>query len=162
MNDIPAGSDFPGFEVRPLEPGDREMICRHREAMFLEAGGDAQNLRQMTEHFRPWLAPRLADGRYYGFVVLADAAPAAAIGLMSIEWPPHPAHPQSDQRGYVLNVYVEPEYRRRGLASKLMKLGEAEFARRGLGFAILHATEVGRPVYQALGWAGTAEMAKAL
>lgn len=162
MNDLLADFDFSGFTVRRLEAGDREMICHHREAMFLEAGGDAQKLQQMTEHFRPWLVPRLADGRYYGFVVLEGDAPAAAIGLMSIEWPPHPAHPDTDQRGYVLNVYVEPEYRRRGLASKLMLLGEAEFARRGLGFAILHATEVGRPVYQALGWAGTAEMAKVL
>lgn len=162
MNDIPGDLDFSGFTLRRLETADCEMVCRHREAMFLEAGGDAQNLRQMTEHFRPWLEPRLADGRYYGFVLLEGGAPAAAIGLMSIEWPPHPAHPTVDQRGYVLNVYVEPEYRRRGLASKLMRLGEAEFTRRGLGFAILHATEVGRPVYQALGWAGTAEMAKGL
>lgn len=162
MNDIPGDLDFSGFTLRRLEPGDREMVCRHREAMFLEAGGDAQNLRRMTQHFRPWLAPRLADGRYYGFVVLEGDAPAAAIGLMSIDWPPHPAHPEVDQRGYVLNVYVEPAYRRRGLASKLMRLGEAEFTRRGLGFAILHATEAGRPVYQALGWAGTAEMAKGL
>lgn len=162
MNDIPADLDFSGFTVRRLAPGDCEVICQHREAMFLEAGGDAQNLRRMTEHFRPWLAPRLADGRYYGFVVLEGDVPAAAIGLMSIDWPPHPAHPDTDQRGYVLNVYVQPAHRRRGLASKLMRLGEAEFTRRGLAFAILHATEVGRPVYQGLGWAGTAEMAKAL
>lgn len=162
MNDIPADLDFSGFTVRRLDGGDCELVCGHREAMFLEAGGDAQTLQRMTAHFRPWLQPRLADGRYYGFVVMQDEVPAAAIGLMSLDWPPHPAHPETDQRGYVLNVYVEPAYRRRGLASKLMRLGEAEFTRRGLGFAILHATEVGRPVYQALGWAGTAEMAKAI
>lgn len=155
-------SDFGGLQVRQLVPDDLELICRHREAMFLEAGGDPAALRVMTEHFRPWLRVRLEDGRYYGFMVIDEGDPAAGIGLMSIDWPPHPAHPTQDQRGYVLNVYVEPAYRRRGLATALMKLAEAEFARRGLGFAVLHATEVGRPVYQALGWAATREMTKTL
>ncbi len=160
MDEIPGGIECSGLQVRRLVPGDLEMICVHREAMFLEAGGDPAGLRVMTEHFRPWLLPRLADGRYYGFMLMDAERPAAAIGLMSIEWPPHPAHPEQGQRGYVLNVFVEPAYRRRGLASALMTLAEAEFVRRGLGFAVLHATQAGRPVYEALGWAATSEMAK--
>ncbi|MDU9389913.1 GNAT family N-acetyltransferase [Pseudomonas sp. zfem002] len=162
MNDIPGDLDFVGLTVRRVHSADGELVCRHREAMFLEAGGDAATLQVMTEHFRPWLQPRLEDGRYYGFVLEDDGQVAAAIGLMSIDWPPHPAHPQLDQRGYVLNVYVEPAYRRRGLASKLMQLADAEFVRRGLGFAVLHATAAGRPVYAGLGWNATAEMAKVL
>ncbi|OEC38662.1 GNAT family acetyltransferase [Pseudomonas sp. 1D4] len=162
MDEIPGGIEFSGLQVRRLVPDDLELICRHREAMFLEAGGDPAALRVMTEHLCPWLRVRLEDGRYYGFMAMDEGSPAAGIGLMSIDWPPHPAHPTQDQRGYVLNVYVEPAYRRRGLATALMKLAEAEFARRGLGFAVLHATEVGRPVYQALGWAATREMTKTL
>jgi len=162
MNAIPGDVDFAGLTLRRLVPDDGEMICRQREAMFVEDGGDEQALRVMTAHFRPWLQPRLADGRYYGFVVEDGGVPAAAIGLMSIDWPPHPAHPQVGQRGYVLNVYVEPGYRRRGLATKLMRLAELEFARRGLGFAVLHATAAGRPVYAGAGWRATAEMAKTL
>lgn len=162
MTDIPGDIDFAPLTVRRVLPEDADVICVHREAMFREAGGDPATLRVMSEHFRPWLLPRLQDGRYYGFAVVDGGTVVAAIGLMSIEWPPHPAHPQLDQRGYVLNVYVEPGYRRRGLASKLMKLGDAEFTRRGLGFAVLHATEVGRPVYEGLGWEKTAEMAKVL
>lgn len=154
--------DFSGFKVRRLEPDDLPMICRHRETMFLEAGGVPSELRVMTEHFRPWLHQRLVDGRYYGFALMDGGQPVAAIGLMSIDWPPHPAHPNLDQRGYVLNVFVEPAYRRRGLASSLMKLAEAEFAQRGLSFAVLHATDAGKPVYEELGWAATTEMAKAI
>ncbi|MEE1887365.1 GNAT family N-acetyltransferase [Pseudomonas carassii] len=162
MNDLPITPEFPGLTLRRLLPDDHAMICAHREAMFLDAGGDPQRLKTMTEHFGPWLRPRLEDGRYYGFVLLDDPQPVAAIGLMSIDWPPHPAHPCQDLRGYVLNVYVEPSHRRQGLASKLMRLAESEFARRGLGFAVLHATAAGRPMYAGLGWAATAEMAKTL
>ena len=151
-----------GLASRTLTPDDLDMICIHRENMFLEAGGDPEKLRIMTEHFRPWLKTRLADGRYYGFALLDTDRPIAAIGLMSIDWPAHPSHPTEDQRGYVLNVFVEPSHRRRGLASALMQLGDAEFKRRGLSFAILHATQVGKPVYEQLGWKGTAQMAKVI
>lgn len=162
MNEIPGGIDFSGLTVRRLIANDLELICGHRETMFLEAGGEPSILRLMTEHFRPWLCERLLDGRYYGFALMEGEQPVAAIGLMNIEWPPHPSHPTLDQRGYVLNVYVEPAYRRRGLACALMKLAEAEFVQRGLSFAVLHATKAGKPVYEGLGWAATAEMAKTI
>ncbi|MBT8766995.1 GNAT family N-acetyltransferase [Metapseudomonas boanensis] len=160
MNEIPGGIDFSGLAARRLVPNDLELICVQRETMFLEAGGELSALRLMTEHFRPWLRERLLDGRYYGFALMEGQQAVAAIGLMSIDWPPHPSHPTLDQRGYVLNVYVEPSYRRRGLASALMKLAEAEFAHRGLNFAVLHATTSGKPVYEGLGWVATTEMAK--
>lgn len=149
-----------GLKCRPLEPDDADMISLHRQTMFLEAGGDPDQLGVMIEHFQPWLEERLADGRYYGFALCDDDQVAAAIGLMSIEWPPHPSHPTSDRRGYVLNVFVEPAYRRRGLASALMQIAESEFAKRGIDFAVLHATEVGKPVYEQKGWMRTSEMAK--
>lgn len=119
-------------------------------------------LLPMTAHFRAWVEPRLLDGSYFGFVLLDDGAPVAGIGLMLIDWPPHPEHPTQDQRGYVLNVFVEPAYRNRGLARELMKLAEAEFVRRGVHYAVLHATDKGRPLYQGLCWNGTTEMAKTL
>lgn len=128
--------------------------------MFRDAGRRDDVLAPMTVHFREWLKPRLADGSYFGFVMSDDGVDMAGIGLMLIEWPPHPEHPTQDKRGYVLNVFVEPAYRKRGLARELMALADAEFARRGVSYAVLHATEKGRPLYQGLGWNGTTEMAK--
>ncbi|WP_322044636.1 GNAT family N-acetyltransferase [Paraburkholderia sp. J67] len=150
------------MHARVIDINDLELVCRHRESMFREAGRDADTLATMTGHFRAWLAPRLADGRYFGFVLSEDEVPVAAIGLMEIDWPPHPAHPDQDRRGYVLNVYVEPHARRRGLARQLMQLADEAFAQRGIRYAILHATEQGRDLYRQLGWGGTTEMARTL
>lgn len=128
--------------------------------MFRDAGRRDDVLAPMTAHFREWLKPRLADGSYFGFVLCNEGIDVAGIGLMLIEWPPHPEHPTQDKRGYVLNVFVEPAYRKRGLARELMALADAEFARRGVSYAVLHATEKGGPLYRSLGWNGTTEMAK--
>ncbi|CAB3759934.1 GNAT family N-acetyltransferase [Paraburkholderia humisilvae] len=148
------------MEVRALEEADLELVCRHREQMFRDAGRDEAVLQTMTAHFREWLRPRLRNRTYFGYVMTDGHDPVAGIGLMLIDWPPHPSHPASDQRGYVLNVYVEPAYRRRGLARELMQLADAEFAKRGVQYAILHATDAGRDLYAGLGWGATTEMAR--
>lgn len=150
------------MEVRKLTVSDVELVCRHREAMFRDAGRSEDVLHVMTRHFRDWLTPRLLDRSYFGFVICDDDTPIAGIGLMLIDWPPHPSHPTSDKRGYVLNVYVEPEHRRQGWARELMRLAEAEFTQRGVAFAILHATEKGRGLYAQTGWNGTTEMSKVI
>lgn len=150
------------MNTRPLQASDLELVCRHREEMFRDAGRSDDLLALMTEHFREWVRPRLLDGTYFGYVMVDDTVPVAGIGLMLIDWPPHPEHPMQDKRGYVLNVFVEPSHRNRGLARELMHLADTEFARRGAVYAVLHATEKGRPLYQGLGWKGTTEMAKTL
>ena len=153
----------PPIAVRSVERNDLELICHHREEMFRDAGSDERSLQLMTENFRPWLEPRLADGSYFGFVVSCGGEPAGGVGLMLIDWPPHPLHPATDRRGYVLNLFVEPEHRRKGLARRLMQLAEEELQRRGVSLLILHATDKGRPLYSELGWtAGSAEMIKQL
>ena len=67
MSELQGCLGFSGLECRPVGPSDAEMICSHRQEMFLEAGGDPAELQVMTQHFRPWLEERLGDGRYYGF-----------------------------------------------------------------------------------------------
>ena len=106
--------------------------------------------------------PRLADGRYFGFIAEDEGRAVGGVGLMELDWPPHPSHPGDPRRGYVFNMFVEPECRRRGVARALMAAAETEFRRRGIGYAILHASAEGRPLYEADGWRATAEMAKVL
>jgi GNAT superfamily N-acetyltransferase len=151
--------------TRPICADDLELVCRHREEMFRESnvpGRTDDILKAQTDHFRPWLATRLDDRTYFGWIVEDGGKPVAGIGLMIIDWPPHPSHPAQDKRGYVLNVFVEPSYRKRGIAEMLMGMAEGEFARRGVAFLMLHATAMGRPLYERLGWAATSEMSKPL
>ncbi len=146
--------------LRPVNAADCDLICRHREEMFRASGHPESVLAEMAGPYRLWQRDRLADGSYSGFVAEADGEPVGGVGLMEIGWPPHPLHPDTAKRGYVLNLYVEPGWRKQGIAGKLMAAAEAEFKARGLSYAILHATNEGRPLYQKDGWSQTSEMAK--
>ncbi|MEP0519785.1 MAG: GNAT family N-acetyltransferase [Hyphomicrobiales bacterium] len=149
------------WNIRDIVPEDVDLICAHRHAMFAASGKPREvELAQMAAPFREWLVPKLSDGSYFGFVTEFENVPIASIGLMKIEWPPHPLHPTSDYRGYVLNMFVEPEFRKRGIARNLLDLSDAAFAERNIQYAVLHATSMGRSLYEKNGWAPAPEMAK--
>jgi GNAT superfamily N-acetyltransferase len=148
------------MKLRELDLSDIDAICAHRTRMFIEAGHQIEKVAAMTAPFRRWLEEALSDGRYFGYAAHEDRELLGAVGLMELAWPPHPAHPTDARRGYVLNLFVEPEYRGRGIAAALMEAADREFERRGIGYAILHATAAGKPLYERTGWTGTGEMAK--
>jgi ribosomal protein S18 acetylase RimI-like enzyme len=127
--------------------------------MFKVSGRTDEMVAPMTEHFRTWLRPRLEDGRYFGWFAMTEERVVAGVGMMVIDWPPHPSHSTQSERGYILNMYVEPDQRRRGLGGRLMALCNAEGERRGLRYMVLHATRQGRGLYEKLGWQTTTEMA---
>jgi GNAT superfamily N-acetyltransferase len=150
------------ISIRALCSEDAAVIGAHRYRMFAEMGMETASLDAMREPFAAWLAPRLKDGRYFGFMAEDAGAVVAGIGLMLLDWPPGPNHPTSDVRGYILNVFVEPEFRGQGIARTLMQRAEEAFRARGVVYEMLHASAMGRPVYDGLGWTMTNEMGKAL
>lgn len=138
---------------------DAALIASHRRAMFAAMGAAAPDiLDEMTRNFHLWLLPRLTDGRYMGWIA-EDGGPAiASAGLLLLDWPPHPLHPAGSLRGYILNVFVDPEYRRGGLARALVECCLAEARMRNLQVVTLHASAEGRPLYESMGFRSNSEM----
>jgi ribosomal protein S18 acetylase RimI-like enzyme len=104
------------------------------------------------------VAKAIEDGKYLGWLTSDGDHVVAGAGLMLLDWAPHPLDPRSTQRGYLLNVYVEPEYRRKKLASQLIDLALAEARRRKIRVVALHSTEAGRRLYENNGFRSTNEM----
>lgn len=147
------------LRTRLATAGDITLITEHRHAMFAEIGwSTADALATMSEHFRPWVERMMAAGKYVGWVVEDDGQPVASAGFFELDWPPHPFDPAGEARGYLLNFWVVPSRRRKGLAKELVELAVAESRRRGLHVTTLHASEAGRPVYESLGFRRGGEM----
>lgn len=147
---------------RPVDTGDLDLICRHRHEMFKASGRTDAIVQPSTVAFKDWLKPRLYDGSYFGWLALVDGIEAAGLGMMVIDWPPHPSHPLQARRGYILNVFVEPSCRGQGLARALMGIALEEAKERNLQYLILHATAMAMPMYEKLGWGRTSEMSMTL
>ena len=78
-------------------------------------------------------------------------------GIVISAWPGvlGQLHPK---RAMILNLYVEREYRRRGVAHELMMRMIAWCRDNGFSSVALHASEDGRALYERLGFRPTNEM----
>jgi ribosomal protein S18 acetylase RimI-like enzyme len=147
------------MKTRLATAADAPLITHHRRRMFVDAGRrDDQVLQLMAQAHEPWVAQAITDGHYLGWLTEDEGKVIAGAGLLLLDWPPHPLDPRSTTRGYLLNVYVEPAYRRRHLAANLIELALAEARRRGIRVVALHSTEEGRRLYEAAGFRSTNEM----
>lgn len=147
------------LETRSATVADAAIITGHRHRMFIDAGRrDTPVLHVMSKNFEPWVTRMIQEGKYLGWLTEDDGKVIAGAGILLLDWPPHPLDPVSTQRAYLLNVYVEPEYRRRKLASHLIELTLAEARRRKIRVVSLHATDEGRPLYESNGFRQTNEM----
>ena len=104
------------------------------------------------------MTARLGRGDYLGwFAQTAEVEVVGGAGVWVMDWPPLPRHP-GDRRANILNVYVQPQFRRRGLARRLTQTAIDWCRQAGLRVIVLHASAAGRPVYEALGFTPTNEM----
>jgi len=147
------------FTTRSASPDDAALIATHRHAMFASMpNAKLAALDTMRRAFDPWVRERLVNGRYIGWIAEEDGRVAGSAGLLILDWPPHPLDPASHDRGYILNVYVEPDFRKRGLAHELLEQCMAEARRRRIRVITLHSSDAGRPVYEGFGFRATSEM----
>lgn len=148
-----------GYSIRQAAVADAGTIADHRRSMFADMGeGDAIRRDAVTFESRPWLEKKLSAGDYMGWLAIApDQSVAAGAGIWVIEWPPTITD-LSGRRGMLLNVYTHPAHRRRGLARALVETSLRWCQSRGITVVILHASDDGRPLYEAAGFKPTNEM----
>jgi GNAT superfamily N-acetyltransferase len=126
--------------------------------MFADMGyGDEAGRDAMVAAALPFIEAGLRDGSYRGWLVEDGGRVVAGGGVIVVGFQPTPLDP-SPRRAWVLNMYTEPEYRRRGLAKQLMQNMIAWCREQGFKHVFLHASEAGRPLYEQLGFGPTNEM----
>lgn len=61
-------------------------------------------------------------------------------------------HNPTGRKGYIMNMYTRPEWRRKGIATKVLDLLIENARGRGITAISLEATEMGRPLYEKYGF----------
>lgn len=159
---------LPGFTVRQAGNADIPLLARHRAWMFRDMGHLAPHLEAPLERATAaYLREAMPRGEYLAWVAEGGADPAAAIGgagvqLRPILPRPRPIRDPDDlelgPEALVLNVYVDANWRRRGVAEALMRTLLADLDARGIRRIVLHSSDEGRRLYERLGFVQTNEM----
>lgn len=157
------------FHIRLARPADADTIGTHRARMFHDMGDIPDRLfDEFQTRSRARLRETLASGEYIGWLASpADSSGKiiAGAGAKLRRVSPHPSTGPNGERGIaeglhatIINVYTEPEWRRRGVATLLMQHIIDWSNRERLDRLVLHASEDGRALYEKLGFVLTNEM----
>ncbi len=119
-------------------------------------------IRRYLPGFGRWFRRELAAGRLWGYVAETTAREPVGGGLLWLQ--PRLPSPRFSQRvgPYIFSVYTDPAHRGRGIATQLVAALVDSAAARGYVRVELHSTEMGRHVYERLGFEPTTQMRKVL
>ena len=159
-------SQKPLFAVRQADAADIPHLAHHRVAMFRDMGKLASALAEpLVRATISFLRDAMPRGEYLGWVAYDVAAPPSIVGgagvqLRTIMPRPRPSGDALElgPEAIILNVYVELEWRRRGVAEAMMRAVLDSLAARGIQRIVLHASDDGRRLYDRLGFVPTNEM----
>jgi N-acetyltransferase len=156
------------FRVWRAKTDDAAVIARHRARMFQDMGDiSAETFCEFLAASQKWTERALASGEYIGWLASPKSEPGSIIagaGVQLRKVPPHPCRPSRDgafaqgRHAIVVNVFTEPEWRRRGVArlvmEEILRWARAE----KLDRLVLHASDEARSLYDRMGFVATNEM----
>ena len=142
-----------GYCIRRATGADADAIVRHRVAIFRDMGIlDERDAGTLAATSLTYFEDALPSGAYVGWVVEHGSELVGGGGLLVHRGLPRPDSLDGSDEGYLLNVFVEREHRRRGLARSLTYVILAWCRERGVARVALHASEDGRSLYESLGF----------
>ena len=147
------------MQLRTTTLDDLDTILGHRLAIFREMGHDDSWELAVTERVsRADFENALPESTYHG--VLAEVEGAGVVGgggVVVVPWPGSGSRSRP-RRPWILNVYVHPQFRRRGIARAIMEALIGWCRSQDYDCICLHASSDGRPLYERLGFEPTNEM----
>ncbi|MBB5233841.1 GNAT family N-acetyltransferase [Deinococcus budaensis] len=128
---------------RPATVADAPTLAFHRYPEEVDAAE--------RPPYAAWVAGALERGVYLGWLAEKGGKVVAGAGVTLLEWGPSRGDPQP-WRGRVVNVWTDPDFRRRGLARELVTRCLAAARGRGVSRLSLGTTPQARALYGALGF----------
>ena len=93
----------------------------------------------------------LYDGSHIAYLVYDESRCVGTGGVSFFQVMPTYHNPSGD-KAYIMNMYTNPEYRRKGIAYKTLDMLIKDIKSKGISSISLEATAMGRPLYEKYGF----------
>jgi GNAT superfamily N-acetyltransferase len=146
--------------LRTTTAKDLPVLVRHRRRMWEEIGGRSRaELDRADPAYRRWVVRETRAHRFIGFLVEDGRGQVAGSGAVWLQpAQPRPGRLSRLRMPYILSMFTEPEFRGRGVASRIVRAMVRWATLHGYRRIFLHASRMGRPVYAKLGFSDGSEM----
>jgi GNAT superfamily N-acetyltransferase len=153
------------FQIRRAIAQDADIISWHRARMFQDmedVSGDAFEILRAKARTR--LEQWIDNRNYIGWLATPVDEPETIVAGAGVQLQPILPRPLDvstigeGRQGTIVNVFTEPQWRRRGVAGRLVKEIIAWSKNECLDRSLLHASDDGRSVYERLGFIAGNEM----
>ena len=156
---------FDTFRIRRATAQDAGIVAWHRARMFQDMGDVSRDAFEILRaKARARLKEWLDSGDYVGWLATPADQPEMVVGGAGVQLQPILPRPVNastigeGRQGTVVNVFTEPQWRRRGMAGLLMKEIITWSKDERLDRLLLHASDEGRSLYERLGFIAGNEM----
>lgn len=140
------------LHYRKAAPEDIDTLTGLRVLMLSESTGLTESYREiLAENTRQYLTEGLKSRTYAAFVAVKNDRIVAMSGLTFYTLPPNEWCP-GGKTAYIGGLYTLLEYRRQGIAARLLSLTVEEAKKTGCERVQLHTTDMGRPMYEKYGF----------
>ncbi len=145
------------FSIREAGPDDLDLVVSLRVRMAEET--DATKLSaQLVDATRRWLRENTQRGIMRSWLAQSDGKIIGTVSCRIRDTSPR-EFDLIGKEAYVHNLYVEPAYRNRGIGRSLMQVLLDWCKDNGYTRVALRASEMGRPLYERMGFVADRSMA---
>lgn len=136
--------------IREATLDDTKWIIHHRKHMLHDIGVKQEIAQEAADFYIPFLEQDWTLLFRYYLIVENDEV-VGGCGLSIRQLVPTRFSP-SGKNAYIWNMYVEPEYRRKGFGRSLVRHIIELCKLEEIGLIELHASEIGKPLYASEGF----------
>lgn len=143
------------MEYRIATAKDIDLLMRSRLEMLKVVNGLPQDYQYddvIVNESRDYFL----NGDHITVLVIDNGEVIGCASMSFMRIMPTFSHP-TGKRAHLMNVYTRSEYRRQGIARKMVEILIDETWKRGATEISLDATTMGRPLYESLGFKPTTE-----
>ena len=143
------------MEYRYATTDDMNLMIRSRMDTLRDVNSLDEDY-QFSEEFLEASREYFREGDQSTVLAIDNGRAVGCATMCYIDLMPTYAHP-SGRRAHLMNVWTNKDYRRQGIAEKLVTMLIEEARGRGVSEISLDATEAGRPLYRKMGFKESGE-----